>query len=281
LGAQVVKNVSGYDLPKLFVGSRGTLGIIATISLKVFPQPPATATLALTCPDRGSAFALVDRLAASRLQPTAVEYVEDFQAAAAAVSLQVPEHIPTIEPQASAPQTAPSTLPMLYVRTEGHPAAVERHLRELALMAGPSLMVSQRLEGEAESALWHELIALDDTGADPQTARIRLAVPPAELAGAVEDAGQLAVQSHLRLRLNARALNGVAYLHVTGATEDLRRFYTVLAERWLHVHLLDAAPAVRLGLHPWGFVPAQDLMRMLKTELDPQGCMHPSVRFVP
>ncbi len=281
LGAQVVKNVSGYDLPKLFVGSRGTLGIIATVSLKVFPQPPTTATLVLTCPDRASAFALVDHLAASRLQPTAVEYVEAFQAAAAAVSLQVPEHIPTIEAGSPSSQTVLSPLPLLYIRAEGHPAAVERHLRELALMAGSSLMVSQHLEGEAESALWHELIALDSAGSDPHTARIRLAVPPADLCEAVEDAGQLAVQCRLGLRLNARALNGVAYLHATGATEDLRQFYTLLAERWLHVHLLDATPAVRAGLHPWGFVPAQDLMRTLKTELDPQGCMHPSVRFVP
>jgi glycolate oxidase FAD binding subunit len=47
-GARVVKNVTGYDVPKLFAGSWGRLGAMAELTLKVLPAPRETATLAIT-----------------------------------------------------------------------------------------------------------------------------------------------------------------------------------------------------------------------------------------
>ena len=47
-GGKVVKNAAGFDFPKLMVGSLGRLGVLAELSFKVFPQPPAFATLAVS-----------------------------------------------------------------------------------------------------------------------------------------------------------------------------------------------------------------------------------------
>lgn len=46
-GGQVMKNVAGYDISRLMVGSMGTLGVLLEVSLKVLPLPPASLTLSL------------------------------------------------------------------------------------------------------------------------------------------------------------------------------------------------------------------------------------------
>ncbi len=69
-GGKVVKNVAGYDLPKLYCGSFGTLGLIVEATFKVAPLPPASATVTLPLsPDHNSEDVL-DRLLASDLTPT-------------------------------------------------------------------------------------------------------------------------------------------------------------------------------------------------------------------
>ena len=75
-GGRVVKNAAGFDLPKLMVGSRGRLGVVVQISLKVFPRPRATRTLEIPCSDPATAIATARRLIAGPRELDAVDVVD-------------------------------------------------------------------------------------------------------------------------------------------------------------------------------------------------------------
>jgi glycolate oxidase FAD binding subunit len=69
-GGKVVKNVAGYDLGKLVCGSRGTLALIARVSLRLHPMPSAARTLVV---ESGDAAGVVGTLRGSQLVPSAVD----------------------------------------------------------------------------------------------------------------------------------------------------------------------------------------------------------------
>lgn len=80
-GGKVVKNAAGFDLPKLVVGSYGRLGILTEVTLKVFPRPPASATLQMVATDVAQAVVAVQSLLAQPLPISALDL--QFNAAGA------------------------------------------------------------------------------------------------------------------------------------------------------------------------------------------------------
>jgi glycolate oxidase FAD binding subunit len=72
-GGKVVKNVAGYDLSKLFTGSLGTLGIIATANFRLHPRPEASRTVAVEVAGPQQAQAAAQAIVHSQIEATAVE----------------------------------------------------------------------------------------------------------------------------------------------------------------------------------------------------------------
>lgn len=72
-GGRVVKNAAGFDLPKLWVGSLGCLGVLVEVTFKVFPRPAASATWRLGCSD---VFEAVERLQALPRAPVTLDALE-------------------------------------------------------------------------------------------------------------------------------------------------------------------------------------------------------------
>lgn len=72
-GGKVVKNAAGFDLPKLVVGSYGRLGVLTEVTLKVFPRPPANATLQVAVSNVKGAIAAVQSLLAQPLPISALD----------------------------------------------------------------------------------------------------------------------------------------------------------------------------------------------------------------
>ena len=75
-GGKVVKNVAGYDLPKLFVGSFGTLGIIVELTVRLRPVPEAERWVCVRFDRLKDAGAAVRAIMGSDLIPTAVELLD-------------------------------------------------------------------------------------------------------------------------------------------------------------------------------------------------------------
>ena len=75
-GSKAVKNVVGYDLTQLLVGSEGTLAIITEITLRLMPKPPARATLSASFATIRAACEAVTALIRRRVVPAAIELVD-------------------------------------------------------------------------------------------------------------------------------------------------------------------------------------------------------------
>lgn len=75
-GGFVIKNVTGFDLPKLMCGAFGTLGVLTELTLRVTPSPPRVATLGLrSSPEEG--LRCLREAAKSALDPTGLAYIPD------------------------------------------------------------------------------------------------------------------------------------------------------------------------------------------------------------
>lgn len=76
LGGRVVKNVAGYDLVRLATGSRGSLGVITEVSVRLFPRPETAATLVFRAGPQ-EAVAMARAVCASEVPRLSVELAED------------------------------------------------------------------------------------------------------------------------------------------------------------------------------------------------------------
>ncbi len=73
-GGKVVKNVTGFDIPKMMCGSFGTLGVLTEVTLRVFPQPPLSITLLVRGLSDADGFALLRKVWSSPLDATGLAF---------------------------------------------------------------------------------------------------------------------------------------------------------------------------------------------------------------
>ena len=116
-----MKNVTGYDLHKLLIGSLGTLAVITRVNFRTFPCFRAQGTFVASFSDAESAFGFCRAIAHSVLTPQIVE-VADPGAAHFLFSAEAPARI--------APQQW-----SVVITAAGQPSVVDRHARELGHMA--------------------------------------------------------------------------------------------------------------------------------------------------
>lgn len=147
-GGKVVKNVTGYDLPKLLAGSWGTLAVLSEMTLKVMPLPAHQATIVAPAGDIAAALGLLRKLAGDPTEPSGLALV---------------------------PADAAADESAIALRFEGDLASA----RERAHSVRAQLAGAQLIEGEPSGALWRN-IGLGCDSSDPGGPLWRLSIPPAD-----------------------------------------------------------------------------------------------------
>jgi glycolate oxidase FAD binding subunit len=248
-GGKVVKNVAGYDLSKLFTGSLGTLGVIATCNFRLHPRPEAGRTVALKLSSTFDAKEAAQAIVHSQLVPSAVElhWGEDAR--------------------------------ILSVLIEGIPPSVEAQAEIASYLLRDFGEVKTLSDEEVED------LASSGSSGGGDGVDIKISAPPAKLAGVLDSVlgatGRRGVTPHI----TGHAGSGVSYVALSGGDEEARvQAVEELREIWVRwggsVVVRQAPLSVKKRLETWG--PARDylnLTRRVKEKFDPRGLLNPG-RFL-
>lgn len=245
-GGKVVKNVAGYDLCKLFVGSLGTLGIITEATVRVAPMAESAATVAASG-NLASLLALIEAIGRSALLPAALALI--------------------YEPMTSQWRAA--------IRCEGFEATVARCRTELAALGERFGVPTEVLAAPAHDDLWKRA---ENFPLSANRLIFRVTLPIATLAGfiqAIEPLDATAVCADV-----AAGTLWLGYEPRKSSVEYLLKLQELARAQHGHAVLFAAPASMKQGVDVWGPIPTTfPLMRDLKRQFDPQGLLNPG-RFV-
>ena len=242
-GGIVVKNVAGYDLPRLMTGSFGSLGVIVSATFKLYPLTAASRTLVAEVPTAADLGALAGRILASNLTPTAVEF---------------------------------ATHPLrLMLRFESIATSVEQQSETAGKLIADGGFTARVLDGTEEEALWeqHASFAAANKGA-----LLKVSVLPTELAGTLSLIDRLAGKRSYAAA--GRAGLGVFLMRILEDVQLQKRVIDGLREalplgRGSAV-IISAPYELKTHVDVWGPIgDGVSLMKAVKQQFDPAGILNP------
>lgn len=275
-GNKCVKDVAGYSLRDLFIGSEGTLGVLSKVLLKLIPKPAAKRTLVATFGAMDQAAQTVSDIIAARIIPCTLEFldrttihcVEDFAKVGLPLDCEA----------------------LLLMETDGHPAVVEEEAAQMESLARKNHCLQVRTardEAEANQLATARRSAFSALARlAPTTILEDATVPRSELARMIRFVEQTAKK--YRLRIGTFGHMGDGNLHPTFLTNERN---TEEMERIEHAFEEIFHEAIRLGgtitgEHGIGLAkkkflpifagdPQMRVMRELRNVLDPERILNP------
>jgi D-lactate dehydrogenase (cytochrome) len=274
-GRPVVKNVAGYDLPKVFVGSRGALGLIADVTLKITPLPRARRTLTLVFDDLARGLACAARALPLALVASAIVLLKEENGyrlvyTAEGISEDVEAELAEVRRALAGCRRGRSETRFLVRRSKNDAEIVERTGFSDGLLEA-SGATPEQVEAPTGTDLWASL--LGSAGEDALI--VRVGVAPQDLADYVEaHAALLAAGTFC-----ADVANGLVYAVATpgnlaGARDWIDSLRRAAQKRDGYAVVMRAPAEWRDSIDLWGYRPeVYDLMRRLKARWDPAGIL--------
>jgi glycolate oxidase FAD binding subunit len=257
-GGRVVKNVAGYDLNKLYIGSYGTLGIIVSANFKLHPIPETERTLLLAYHNIDDLVQTVIALTNSPLTPSAIELLN--------------REINTVINQDSRPKQDKGYT--LAVDFEGSTIAITRQVDETLKIAKQHLVLSMvEIVDREQDSFW-------------QTVRecmhgiltCKVGILMSQQAAYIQQVERICHEHHLDATIVAHAGNGILYVELAADEEIERILETITALRQCAYEMkgyliVERCPTeIKRHVSIWGETgPSFYLMQRLKQQFDPQG----------
>ena len=302
-GGKVVKNVSGYDLHKLLIGSLGTLAVITRLNFRTFPAAPASRGFVASFRAAEDALSLLRAIQSAKLAPASIELIDP----------ELLKRILAAEKTSEVPSTAsmegqfPANGWHLAVSVEGTTEVCERSARDLSRLAeqlSPKILQTKILEENEGADLWHYLgqsipILLES---DPDCAIFKIVQLPSRLGSLLAQLGRIAGEAGLNHALLVRGC-GVVYFALLPAANGGNAQPNAVPRSDSPARLVEASrkvfescfkenalatlpwcpTALKRSIDVWGFSSAHGssarsdlaLMRRLKSAFDPQNVFAP------
>jgi glycolate oxidase len=279
-GNKCVKDVAGYSLRDLFIGSEGTLGVVTKVLLSLIPKPAAGKTLLAIFDRMEDAANTVSAIIAAKIIPCTLEFLDR-------VTINCVEDYAAI----GLPREAAA---ILLMETDGHPAAVGEEANRMAEIArslhARDVRVAQTAEEAARLATARRAAFSSLARIAPTTILEDATVPRSELAQMVEHIQQIAEK--YRLKVGTFGHMGDGNLHPTFLTnekdtEEMHRVELAMKE------IFDRALALGgtiTGEHGVGLAKKPflkdavgelnlEVMKQIKRAFDPNGILNPGKIF--
>jgi glycolate oxidase len=280
-GSKAVKNVVGYDLTQLLIGSEGTLAIITEITLRLIPRPAARTTLLASFGDIRSAVNAVTALIARRVVPSTLELVD-------ADSLAAVRRFVGTDVAAAGAAAA------MIVEVDGAQPAVdgEAVLVEAACREAGAVKVSRAADEAERDRLWRARRLLSESLRATGLLKINhdVVVPRGRVPELFALLDELRRDHGLRIAAFGHAGDGNIHVNLMVDPADAaERARARIAERALFERVVALEGSIS-GEHGIGFVKAPyigielspeaiALMRRVKAAFDPQGVLNPGKIF--
>jgi glycolate oxidase FAD binding subunit len=277
-GGKTVKNVSGYDMSKLYIGSLGSLGIILEITCRILPLPEDCATIVAGFPKKESTWACAQDVLGSHLIPSAIEVYNHE------VARLLYAYTPPHEEQSA----------WAAVKLEGIREAIAREIREIkGLARSEGAHTLTILRGSGEGEFWN---VLGEVGKAVRRSKawsiaLKVNVPPSLAPSVCEKMAEGAQKVGVAFYQFSHAGNGITSTYVP-LDEDLYRdkeealiqMAKSLREQAKEMEgslVVEYAPPIfKERFDVWGRLgPAFSIMERLKREFDPRSILNPG-RFV-
>lgn len=282
LGNKCVKDVAGYSMKDLFVGSEGTLGIITEVLLKVLPRPKARKTMLALYDSMEAAAETISAIIAAKIIPCTLEFLDRMTVGCVEDYAKV--GLPT------------DVEAVVLMETDGHPVVVEEEAAQMMALARANGARDVRAASDEQEGA---KLAAARRNAFSALARVRpttiledVTVPRSALAHMVRVINEIATRH--RLLIGTFGHLGDGNLHPTFLTnerdhEEMHRVEAALEEIVNETLKLGGTVTGEhgVGLAKKAFLRRQlgegsfELMRTVKQALDPQGLLNPGKIFDP